>query len=145
MPQVPSKKPSVEDSLSNPPPTVVQRAEEALETISLGLLMLDQISNQLESFGGMKLIDTAAKMNAQYCALEKYLAPLKERIKSAGLAVMSSKETQTVLKGSVYQATVKSIIKSVLDTERVKKYLGRVLPKYMTQRKETRIDFQIKG
>lgn len=119
--------------------------DHALEDISSGLHQLDDLP--VETIGGSRLVDLAARVNAQQSRLEKILKPLKERIKSEALDTLSSAlepGQKIIQRGQTYQAIICKIKKIVLDGETVKQFLGAELWKFQKDQFETRIDFGVK-
>jgi hypothetical protein len=123
-----------------PAPTKeIKEVEEAIDLISTGLLLLDQNQEALERLGGTKAVDIAARLNTQYNALSKLTQPLKDKLKAQAL----EQQTDT-LRGESYEASIKKIVKTVLDTEKIKKFFARRLPQYQKEREEITISFDVK-
>lgn len=116
--------------------------EAAIEGISYSLSQLEEHIEDFEKLSGPSFIDLAARLNAQYNALEKYLTPMKDQIKSQALS--ASQDDKITIKGKSYQAVINRIKKSCLDTARVREFLGRELQKFLVDRFETHISFQVK-
>src|ERR1700748_3048478 len=97
-----------------------KKIEEALDMVSNGLLYLEE--TDLAELGGPRAVDIAARINAQYNALEKHLVPLKDRIKAETLEKSPRNNTGDYLaKGMKYQALIKKVVKTVLNTPEIKK------------------------
>lgn len=127
---------SVKQNLSN--------IQEGIELVSNGLLLLDQSRGTLEALGGKQAVDIAARLNASYGALERLLDPMKSHIKAEGLLDMGNGDT-SVIRGGNHEAVVKRIVKTVLDTDKIKTYLSKQLGKFQTTRNETQVSFRPKG
>lgn len=121
--------------------------EHAIETLSLGLLELDQLP--LEEIGGKKLVDLCARLNAQYAGLDKILTPIKDRIKTQALSGMFSQgqrmsDDSIIVRGDIYQAVIQRIKKIVLDTPRIKIFLGTELHNFQKEQNEVHLKFGVK-
>lgn len=116
----------------------LERVEDALESISKSLSEMDNLVESLNP-AHPRVIDIAARINAQQNALKKILEPLKDSQKAESLRV--GEET---IKGVVYQAEVRRITKTVLDTTAVKLFLGKNVYKYQVDRDETNISYKVK-
>lgn len=117
----------------------IRDIELAIGLISDGLTLIDQNQDALSALDGSKSVDITARLNAQYGAIGKLITPLKERLKSRAL----SEQTDTLM-GESYQASIKKVVKTVLDTEKIKKFFARRLPQFQTQREEVQIGFDVK-
>lgn len=133
------------DTMTKPRPTqALKLINEAVDMISTGLLILDQNSEFMAQLIGPKAVDHAARLNAQYNALEKIVRPLKEPFKAEALEHGLAVGSPETIRGENYQAVVSRIIKNVLDTDKVKSFFGRKLPQYMKEQEEIRVSFQTK-
>lgn len=121
-----------------------QRVFEAIETISLGLLELDNCGDLCE-LGGKNLVDAAARMNKQYQVLEKLLDPMKSKIKVEALEANPGRNRPEItLTGNVYQAVVRRITKTLIVAELVKKFMGKNVHKVQDKKSILTVDFGIK-
>lgn len=111
--------------------------EAAIEGISYSLSQIKEI--ELEDLDGPVFIDLTARLNAQYLFIEKTLEPMKGTIKAKALESGDSS-----VKGKSYQALVSKVTKTVLDTVKVKDFLGRKLHAFMKEREEIHLVFQVK-
>lgn len=110
--------------------------EDAFDLISTGLVSLSEAP--LDKLGGKRLIDTAAKMNSQYLAIEKLLEPLKDKIK-----VEAIENHEEVIRGKVYKAVIKTFPKAYWNFDKLKKFLGARMAQYQDTRNETRVSFEV--
>lgn len=122
---------------------VIIRASEALEHISNGLLLLEQIEG-LEDTVGPKMVDVAARLNASYNKLEKYLTPLKDKLKADALA-NGLVDGESVIPGQSSEAVVSQTMKQLMDSDAIKKFFGRNLPKYLKKVQQTQVQFRVRG
>lgn len=112
--------------------------EAAIEGISYSISQIDRLDG-LDNLSGPTFVDLAARLNAQSLFLDKTLDPMKDRIKAQALA-----SGENSVKGKAYQATITTITKSVLDTQKVKAFLGRKLAQFMKERDEVHLVFSVK-
>jgi hypothetical protein len=111
-------------------------AEEAIATISDGLLLLEQVD--LEKIGGKSMVDIAARMNAQYLALEKMLKPMKERVKAEAV---TTNPTEYV-RGNIFKAVISRFKKNYPDFAAIKRFLGPKWSACQETRNETQLSFE---
>lgn len=112
--------------------------EAAIEGISYSISQIDRLDG-LNNLSGPVFIDLAARLNAQYLFLEKTLDPMKDKIKAE--ALVSGENT---VKGKSYQALVTKVTKHVLDTTKVRQFLGKKLSQFIKPREEIHLMFQVK-
>lgn len=112
--------------------------EAAIEGISYSLTQLHNIE-AIDKLKGPMFIDLAARLNSQHNGLEKILGPMKDAIKADALT-----NSEKIVKGRAYQAVIVRITKSVLNTQKVKEFLGNNLHKFMKDRDEVSVMFQVK-
>jgi hypothetical protein len=137
-----------EQSSSGVPPLPVVDAtglawvevEEGLETISIGLAILDRVRGNLEALDGPKVVDIAARLNKQGQAVDTLLEPLKDKLKAWAV-----RDRREVYVGEKYQACIRSISKTVMDTDKIKEFLGRKLYLYQKKRLERQVSFDVKS
>lgn len=122
---------------------VIIRANEALEHISNGLLLLEQIEG-LDDIIGPKMVDVTARLNASYNKLEKYLTPLKDKIKADALS-NGLVDGESVIPGQASEAVVTKSFKTMLDGDAVKTWLGRKLPQFLKKVESTQVQFRVRG
>jgi hypothetical protein len=121
-----------------------QKVFNAIETISLGLLELDNCGDLCE-LGGKNLVDAAARMNKQYQVLEKLLDPMKSRIKVEALEANPGRNRPEItLTGNVYQAVVRKVVKTKIVAELVRQFMGPKIHKVQDKSQEITVSFGIK-
>lgn len=111
--------------------------EAAIEGISYSLSQLHDFD--CSKLSGPQFIDLTARLNAQVNGLEKILEPMKSQLKAEGLA-----NNDFILKGKAYQAVITKITKTVLDTVKIKDFLGKNLFKYQKDQEQTSLTFCVK-
>lgn len=112
--------------------------EAAIEGISYSLTQLHNIE-AIDKLKGPMFIDLAARLNSQKAGLEKILEPMKDAIKADALT-----NSEKVIKGNKYQAVITRITKNILNTAKIKEFLGKNLYKFMMERDEVSVMFQVK-
>lgn len=117
----------------------IVKLEAAIEGISYSLTELEEIRDKMDALTGPKFVDLVARLNAQCNGLDKILSPMKDRIKSEAVA-----SGDTVVKGNLYQAMISRVSKTVMDTGKVKEFLGKKLAQFQVQRDEIHISFDVK-
>lgn len=122
---------------------MISRANEGLEMVSTGLLLLQQAEG-LEDLVGPKVVDITARLDSQYQSLERVLAPLRDRVKSEGLSHLDGADEATV-RGNLYQAQVKRTLSEELDIPKVREYLGNLLRKFSHKKEDAEVTFQVKS
>lgn len=121
-----------------------QKVFNAIETISLGLLELDNCGD-LTELGGKNLVDAAARMNKQYQVLEKLLDPMKSKIKVEALEANPGRNRPEItLTGNVYQAVVRKVVKTKIVAELVRQFMGPKIHKVQDKSQEITVSFGIK-
>lgn len=123
---------------SNDTQTVVN-VSRGIDLISDGLLMIDQSEGELLELGGPKAVDITARLNAQYSALERLVRPLKENIR-----IEAYRDGSETVRGDVYQAGVRKIIKRILDKDKIKSFLGTSFPQFLKNNEEVEVSFHTK-
>lgn len=113
--------------------------EEGLDLISSGLEILSNNDKALEKLGGKRLVDYAARLNAQVNALDKLLTPAKNRIKAD--AIQNHKEE---LLGVNYKAVISQIEKSFQKTAELKAFLGTKIAQFYGIRTEVQVAFEVR-
>lgn len=124
------------------PNTQSAKLLEAIESISLGLLLLEECKPELEQLGGPRAVDVAARLNTQANSLYGYVEPLKAHLKSEALE--GSPDKRIMIRGESYAAVILRVSKSVLDNEKVRKFLGKKLSLFLKRQDEVRISFEVK-
>ena len=108
----------------------------AIEGISYSLGQMKEL--ETDKLSGPVFIDLTARLNAQINALDHILDPMKEQLKAEAL------NGSPILKGNNYQAEVRRIVKTVMDNDKIKAFLGKNLFKYQKERSETSLSFSVK-
>ena len=108
----------------------------AIEGISYSLGQMKDLDTS--TLSGPMFIDLTARLNAQINALDHILDPMKEQLKAEAL------NGSPILKGNNYQAEVRRIVKTVMDNDKIKAFLGKNLFKYQKERSETSLSFSVK-
>lgn len=83
------------------------------------------------------LVDTLASSTRKITALDELNEKLKLAVKADLLEA-----SETVRQGNVFEAVMSDVTKEVLNTIKVKEFLGRQLDKFMTSRTEHRLTFR---
>ncbi len=130
------------------PKSVMPALDEALSLVSAGVECLADNREVIEGLIGPKQVDVAARLNAQYRALESLLEPLKDSLKVSALKSGDSGlagPTGALIRGDNYQAIVRKVQKIVLNTQRIKDFLGKKLSQYQVKRDDLVITFDVRS
>jgi len=118
----------------------------AIETVSYGLLELEDAKDQLEKLSGKPLVDAAARLNKQCNTLKDLTEPLKNRIKNEVLTMNQGSNQKTLIQyGEVYVARIMKITKTLISAEKVKALLGKKLYTVQKVSDEVQVSFDVRG
>lgn len=107
---------------------------KGLDMISTGLLLLE--SSKIDKIVGKRGVDITAKMNAQYCALEKILKPRKEYLKEV--------HTSDYLHGFSFKARFTTYWKNFPDLKLIKAFIGaKKFEKFLQPKQITEVSFEV--
>jgi len=143
-PSIPDRGNKLQSSSKKDLKVETKRISDAIEAISYGLVILDEVDFS-KTLHGNSLIDATARLNAQNNRIKDIVEPLKNRIKAENLRVNAgSNASEFAAKGDTYMAIIQKVPKTVLRLEEVKKFLGRKLGQFQTVRTDVTIRFEVK-
>lgn len=107
---------------------------------------LDQLSDSIQILGLLvdspvtkHYVDISGSLNAKVNALSDLVDKFKGSIKAKLV-----EQGETIKQGEALEAVMQEVNKSILDTKKVKEFLGKKLSKFLTDRRELHLIFRPK-